>query len=511
MDHTTDGLEGMFAYMDDSRVGSPDRHTHLHHLEAFFKALAANGLAINFEKCVFATPSLEILGHMILATGVAPTADHAAEIKIAHPSGYQAITRFLGMVNFYRRFLPKCAQILEPLTDLLKGGTKTLEWTVSVQEAFQNAKRLLVAVVPLQHPAPNAELSLATDASDTHIGGVMQQKSGDRWRPLGFFSHKLTDTESRYSTFDRELLAAHAAIKHFRHFCEGRAFQRWTDHKPLVTAISCVSAPISPRQQRHLAFISEFNVQILYLPGLKNVVADFLSRPNQTITGSVAATSAAVPMDFEEMAAEQNRCPETQHLLGGTSLKLSFRQIGAQRLAEDISTGTFRPIVPLKFRKNIFDHFHNVAHPGGILPPIVLFHLNLCGGVFPATSPPGPACAWSASGARSTATHAWFPLPIPQWRFSHPHVDLVGPLQYSNNYNYIFTIIDRMSKWMEAIPLSETSAAACTKALTFTWISHFGVPETITSDHGPQFTSNLWFQLCEILNISHKTNYSLSP
>jgi hypothetical protein len=107
----------------------------------------------------------------------------------------------------------------------------------------------------------------------------MQQKSGDHWRPLGFFSRKLTDTESRYSTFDRKLLAAHAAIKHFRHFCEGRAFQLWTDHKPLVTAISRVSAPISPRQQCQLAFISEFNVQILYLPGLKNVVADFLSRP----------------------------------------------------------------------------------------------------------------------------------------------------------------------------------------------------------------------------------------
>jgi hypothetical protein len=101
----------------------------------------------------------------------------------------------------------------------------------------------------------------------------MQQKAGDHWQPLGFFSRKLTDTESRYSTFDHELLAAHAAIKHFRHFREGRAFQLWTDHKPLVTAISRVSAPISPRQQRHLAFISELNVQILYLPGLKNVVA----------------------------------------------------------------------------------------------------------------------------------------------------------------------------------------------------------------------------------------------
>jgi hypothetical protein len=133
--------------------------------------------------------------------------------------------------------------------------------------------------VPLQHPSPNAELSLATDASDTHIRGVMQQKSKDHRQPLGFFSLKLTDTESHYLTFDPKLLAAQAAIKNFRHFCEGHLFQLWTDHKPLVAALSPVSTPISPRQQRHLVFISEFNVQLLYLPGLKNVVADFLSQP----------------------------------------------------------------------------------------------------------------------------------------------------------------------------------------------------------------------------------------
>jgi hypothetical protein len=126
MDRTTDGLEGVFAYIDNSRVGSPDRQTHLRHLEAFFTALATNGLAINLEKCVFATPSLEILGHRISATGAALTVDHAAEIKIAHPpQDIKELQHFLGMVNFYCRFLPKCAQIFKPLTDLLKGGAKT--------------------------------------------------------------------------------------------------------------------------------------------------------------------------------------------------------------------------------------------------------------------------------------------------------------------------------------------------------------------------------------------------
>ncbi len=411
MDRTTDGLEGVFAYMDDSRVGSPDRQTHLRHLEAFFTALVTNGLTINLEKCVFATPPLEILGHKISVTGAAPMADYAAEIEnCPPPQDIKQLQRFLSTVNFYLRFLPNCAQVLKPLTDLLRGGAKTLECTVSAQEAFQNAKRLLAAAVPLQHPAPNAELSLVTDVSDTHIGGVMQQKSGDHWLLLGFFSRKLTDTESCYSTFDRELLAAHAAIKHFRHFCKGRAFQLWTDHKPLVTAISCVSARISPRQKRHLVFISEFNVQLLYLPGLKNAVADFLSHPNQTTTGSVAATSAADPLDFKEMAAKQICCPETQRLLGGILLKMAFRQTGTQRLAGDVSKGNFCPIVPLKFRKTIFDHFHNVARPRR------LASLCIISSRFVWRSLSSDVTIWSrgclaCSGARSKGKHAWSPSP----------------------------------------------------------------------------------------------------
>jgi hypothetical protein len=179
--------------------------------------------------------------------------------------------------------------------------------------------------------------------------------------------------------------------------------------------------------------------------------------------------ASADPVDFEEMAAEQNCCPETQHLLGSTSLKLAFCQTGAQRLAGDISTGTFRPIVPLKFRKYIFANFLNVAHPGRLAScRIISSRFVWCGLSSNVT-------AW----ARGCLACQWGtqPIPIPQRRFSHLHVDLVGPLQYSNNFNYIFTIIDRTSKWMEAIPLPDTSAAACAKALTFTWISVLAFPK----------------------------------
>jgi hypothetical protein len=118
-----------------------------------------------------------------------------------------------------------------------------------------------------------------------------------------------------------------------------------------------VSVPISPRQQRHLAFISVFSVQMLYLPELKNVVADFLSPPSPSLpkaSETVAALVVADPIDFEAMAAEQNHCAETQRLLSGSSLQLAFRPAGAQRLAADVSTGIFHPIAPKNSEKTFF-------------------------------------------------------------------------------------------------------------------------------------------------------------
>jgi hypothetical protein len=130
MDRTTEGLESVLAYMDDSRVGFPDNQTHLRHLEIFFSALPTNGLAINLEKCIFAMPSLETLGHKILAAGAAPTAAHTAKIELCPPpQDIKQLQCFLGMVNFYRRFLPNCAQVLRPLTDLLRGGGRPRRWS----------------------------------------------------------------------------------------------------------------------------------------------------------------------------------------------------------------------------------------------------------------------------------------------------------------------------------------------------------------------------------------------
>jgi hypothetical protein len=133
-----------------------------------------------------------------------------------------------------------------------------LLWPPAVAAAFEAAKAALAAEVLLAHSAPNAVLSLATDTSDTHVGGALQQLAGKSWQVLAFYSKKLTGAGTRYSTFDRELLAAFSAVRHFRFLLEGRRFCLLTDHKPLVTSLLRTTPPWSARQQRQLSFIAEF-------------------------------------------------------------------------------------------------------------------------------------------------------------------------------------------------------------------------------------------------------------
>ena len=185
------------------------------------------------------------------------------------------------MINFYRKFLRGAARVLAPLTDALKGPGKSLTWTPDLDSAFRHAKDLLIRVPELIHTCPSAPISLAMDASDSHVGAVLQQRIDEAWFLLAFFSRKLSDAEKKYSAFNRELLAAYLSIRHFSFMLEGREFLLFTDHKPLTSALFRSSPPWTAIQQRHLAYFAEFTSSIVHVPGQENTVADALSRPTQ--------------------------------------------------------------------------------------------------------------------------------------------------------------------------------------------------------------------------------------
>lgn len=408
------------------------------------------------------------------------------------------------MVNFYNRFIPRAAHLMHPLYEALRGkkGNQELEWTPERVRAFEEAKMALANAALLAHPSPMAPVALTTDASDYAVGAVCEQWVNGAWQPLAFFSRKLRDAERKYSTFDRELLALFLATRHFRFLLEGRKFTAFVDHKPLTFAMAKVSEPWSARQQRQLSAISEFTTDIQHVAGKDNRVADCLSR--------VQVGSVHLGVDYTAMAADQLTDPgilEFRTAESGLRLEdVTFHDSGATLLC-DVSTGRPRPMVPASWRRRVFDAVHSLSHPG------VRASVKLVGAKFVWPGLRKDVRQWAASCVAcqraKVQRHTKAPLdpfPIPLRRFEHVHVDLVGPFPPSRGFTHLLTMVDRTTRWPEAVPLSSTTSAEVARAFVFSWVSRFGVPLDLTSDRGPQFTSELWTTVAENLGVKlHRT------
>jgi Integrase zinc binding domain len=283
---------------------------------------------------------------------------------------------------------------------------------------------------------------------------------------------------------------------------KGRQFHVMTDHKPLVDAFGRVSPPWSARQQRQLAYITEYTTDIRHTPGASNAVADTLSRPGSGsalslpppkaapavhVTSAPAAppsaTSSPTPAaadtlatsqpfiaaipDLAAFTATQRTCPDVGLMRQLPSLDIVCRLVGTVYLFGDVSTPLFRPLVPLPFRRSIFDGLHNAGHPG------VRATRRLISSRFVWPSVAQQVNEWArqciACQRAKTTVHPQPPpatLPVPVHRFSHVNIDLVGPLPMSCGYTHLLTIINRSSRWPEAVPISSTTDAACARFLS---------------------------------------------
>jgi transposase InsO family protein len=512
MDQVMRGLDFCFTYLDDVLVASPDSSAHETHLEEVLRRLQQAGLLLNGGKCVFATASVQFLGHQVTAAGIAPVKEKVKAVAdFPRPNTNKQMMSFLGLVNFYRKFLPGAARVLKPLTDSLRGGqAAAVDWSPAMEQAFQAAKQLLCEATCLAHPDPHADLSLMVDASDTHIGAVLQQASPRGPQPLAFFSKKLDEPQRRWSTFDRELLACHEAVRHFRWSLEGRAFHILTDHKPLTHALTRVSDAWSARQQRQLAAVAEYTTDIRHLSGTSNVVADALSRPAVAVVQ--LADSAAV--DYADMAAEQQRCAATQQLAEAASLQVVRVAMHGHNVLCDISTGTPRPLVPPKWQQAVFHSVHDLAHPGVRATKRLVTSRYVwarCAADVARWCRSCLGCARGKPGGGGGETPVQ-QIGIPPQRFSHIHVDIVGPFPPSaEGYTHMLSMVDRSTRWPEIMPLKHTDTRSCADAFIMGWVSRFGAPEVITTDRGPQFTSELWAAMCGSLHVKHITTSAYHP
>nr|VZI22704.1 unnamed protein product [Spirometra erinaceieuropaei] len=199
IDHVLRGLPFVYAYIDDLLVASRNEEEHEEHLALVFGRLDKFGVVINPSKCVLGVPSLEFLGHQVDSEGLRPLPSKVETVRnFPPPTSKRQLQRFLGMVNFYRRFLPNCADLMLPLTNMLSGPKGPLELTGEALTAFERIKNSLTDATLFTHPAPEAQLSLMVDASIVAVGAVLQQHLAGSTQPLAFFSKNLLPVETRY-------------------------------------------------------------------------------------------------------------------------------------------------------------------------------------------------------------------------------------------------------------------------------------------------------------------------
>ena len=238
-----------------------------------------------------------------------------------------------------------------------------------------------------------------------------------------------------------------------------------------------------------------------------NLVADTLSRAN--------IDSIQLGIDYCGMAADQRDDPEVQALRTATSsLQVEDIPFGVQgvTLLCDTSTGHARPIVPAGWRRQVFDLVHGLSHPSVQATRKLIASKFIWNGLQKQVGNWAKACIPCQTS--KIQRHIKAPLDkftVPHCRFDHIHVDLVGPLPPSNGFTHFLTVVDRFSRWPEAIPLTEaqTAAAVCAQVLVAYWIARFGIPVNMSSDRGPQFTSQLWSSVAQLLGtqLHHTTAY----
>ena len=235
METTLAGIEGVLVYLDDITVTAPDDEEHVRRLRKVLERLRNAGFRLKKEKCEFLKEEIELLGHLVNAQGVKPCANKIkAMVEMPDPKNVKEIESFLGMVQYYAKFVPNLSTLAAPLNDLRKKDVKWV-WGQEQIKACREIREKLASADNLTHYNPDIPVILATDASEYGLGAVIYHKYADgNEKVIAYASRSLTKCEKNYGQIEKEGLGIVYGIEKFNQYLYGRKFTLLTDHQPLV-------------------------------------------------------------------------------------------------------------------------------------------------------------------------------------------------------------------------------------------------------------------------------------
>ncbi|KAK3793006.1 hypothetical protein RRG08_032268 [Elysia crispata] len=501
IDTILQGIEGVQVNQDDMIITGENDEKHLQNLGHVLQRLEDNGLKANREKCQFFQDEVIFCGFKIDKEGLHKTQDKVdAILQAPVPENKTQLRSFLGLLNYYHKFLDNIAHIAQPMHELLQNN-KPFVWSTDCNNAFLKAKELIASDKVLMRYTPELPLRLACDASPYGIGAVL--------------SHI---TDSTHIT--------HEERKLYNYIC-GRHFTLVTDHQPLKYIFSPstgIPATLAARQQRYAAFLSGFNYTIEYKSSKENANADTFSRlplstevkdDSEMETMYYTEVLEALPVSSANISKASRQDPVLSKAIDFTTttwpatvsdeVKPYFHKRHELSVHQDCLLWGTRVLVPAKLRPQVLQALHD-GHLGIVKMKNMARNYFWWPGLDKDIEHMAKGCSGCMHSQQNPQLSPLHPWIFPDSPWHRVHIDYAGPFM-----GHMFLIvIDAHSKWAEVVP-TDSSTSSKTIDILLTIFARFGLPKQIVSDNAPNFTSDEFKNFVRSNAIKHITSAPYHP
>ena len=529
MEQILQGIPSVQCILDDMIITGKNDAEHLNNLESVLSRLQQYQLKANLDKCQFFKDEIDYCGHKIDKNGIHKTEEKVKAVRdTPAPENVTQLRAFIGLVNYYHRFLPDLASTMRPLHQLLEKD-QAWKWTKRCDDACKKVKEMVTSDLVLCHHDPKKPIRLACDASPYGVGAVLSHIIDGQERPIAFASRTLTKTERNYSQIDKEALAIIFGIKRFHAYLYGRHFTLITDHQPLVSIFSPTKGiPVTSaaRLQRYAMFLSGYTYDIEYRNTKRHTNADALSRLPFEVTPEDEKEEAVdvfhlsqfeqLPVTSATIRRETSRDKVLnkvyEQTMSGWSTKPDDKELLAYyHRRDEITTYQgclmwgIRVIIPGTLRQQVLEVIHS-THLGVVkMKAIARSHVWWPGidSEIERITKTCPGCNKVQNNPTKAPIHPW-EWPSSPWE--RIHVDFAGPFMDKQ----FLIIVDAHSKWPEVFPMKKITAASTIEVLRSVFARN-GVPQQLVSDNGPQFTSEEFQAFMKSNGIHHFRSAPFHP